>query len=73
MKVICMNVISILAVRKTWQILAFAYLQPILQLSYHWTFRYESEDLPLDGEGKRDDEGHKDGHLEDEKEENLNK
>jgi hypothetical protein len=42
-----------------------------LQFCYDWTFRYEGEELPLNGERKRNDEAHEHHHLKDEEEENL--
>ena len=47
------------------------YLQPILQLGDDWALGDEGEDRALHLEGQWDNEEHEDGHLEDEKSEDL--
>jgi len=48
-----------------------AHLHAILDFCYQWTIGYEGEELALHGEGHRDDEAHKQHHLEHQQGEDL--
>ena len=51
--------------------MGFIYLQAILELGDYGAFGDEGKQLALNGERQRDDEGQENGHLKDQKKENL--